>query len=74
MARPATARLKCNPPLGTLPVLQYCAPGQLLIDEAYQRGLDMPASQALIRRIAVHWDWGLCQPLFVARRPTSGAR
>jgi hypothetical protein len=72
MARPATTRLKVNPPLGTLPVLQYCHPDHLLIDETYQRGLDMPASQALIRRIAVHWDWGLCQPLFVARRADGG--
>lgn len=72
MSRPATSRLKVNPPLGQLPVLQYCSPDQLLIDESYQRGLDMPASQTLIRRIAVHWDWGLCQPLFVARRDGGG--
>jgi hypothetical protein len=60
--------LKVNPPHGTLPVLQYCAPEQLLIDESYQRGLETSASQSLIRKIAIHWDWGLCQPLFVARR------
>jgi len=60
--------LKVNPPLGTLPVLQYCAPDQLQIDDAYQRSLEASGSQALVRRLAVHWDWGLCQPLFVARR------
>lgn len=68
MSRPATSRLKVNPPLGQLPVLQYCAPDQLQIDESYQRSLETGPSQALIRRIATFWDWGLCQPLVVARR------
>lgn len=68
MARAATSKLKVNPPLGSLPVLQYCAPEQLLVDEAYQRSLEASNSVTLIRRIAMHWDWGLCQPLFVARR------
>lgn len=72
MSRPATSRLKVNPPLGQLPVLQYCAPDQLKIDDSYQRSLEAAASQTLIRRIAVHWDWGLCQPLFVARRADGG--
>lgn len=72
MSRPATTRLKVNPPLGTLPVLQYCSPEQLKIDEEYQRTLSAGASQSLIRRIAMHWDWGLCQPLFVARRGDGG--
>jgi hypothetical protein len=49
-------------------VLQYCAPDQLLIDESYQRSLFAAGSQSLIRKIAMYWDWGLCQPLFVARR------
>lgn len=72
MSRAATSRLKVNPPLGTLPVLQYCAPDQLKIDETYQRSLEAPSSQTLIRRIAMYWDWGLCQPLFVARRANGG--
>lgn len=69
MSRAATSRLKVNPPLGQLPVLQYCAPAQLKIDEGYQRTLQTGPSQSLIRRIAVHWDWSLCQPLIVSRRP-----
>jgi hypothetical protein len=72
MARPATSKLKVNAPRGQLPVLQYCAPEQLKIDEAYQRSLEATNSQTLIRRIAMHWDWGLCQPLFVARRADGG--
>lgn len=72
MSRAATSKLKCNAPVGQLPVLQYCSPDQLLIDESYQRSLEAGSSQTLIRRIAVHWDWGLCQPLFVARRADGG--
>jgi hypothetical protein len=72
VSRAATSRLKVNPPLGSLPVLQYCSPEQLQIDPAYQRSLEVPSSQTLIRRIAVHWDWGLCQPLSVARRIDGG--
>lgn len=60
--------IKCNAAMGDLPVLQYCAPEQLLIDETYQRSLDAANSITLIRRMAMYWDWGLCQPLFVARR------
>jgi hypothetical protein len=68
MSRPATDRLKCNPALGTPPVLQFVAPNQLHIDPTYQRTLDTDASTTLIRRIAQFWDWALCQPLIVARR------
>lgn len=72
MTKAAQAKMKVNPPLGSLPVLQYCSPQQLQIDSCYQRSLEAAASQALIRRIATHWDWGLCQPLFVARRADGG--
>lgn len=72
MSSPATTRLKVNPPVGQLPVLQYCSPDQLLIDDGYQRRLEVKSSQTLIRKIAMFWDWGLCQPLFVARRADGG--
>lgn len=68
MSRPATDRLKCNPPLGRMPVLQNLLPSELEIDPAYQRSLDASQSQTLIRKIAQHWNWDLCQPLVVARR------
>lgn len=68
MSRPGTDRLKFNKPLGTLPVLQYLLPEQLLIDPQYQRTLDSDASQALVCGIAQHWNYDLCQPLVVARR------
>lgn len=68
MSRPATSRLKVNPPLGMMPALQYLLPAQLEIDATYQRNLDTGPSQSLIRKIAMFWNWDLCQPLVVARR------
>ncbi len=68
MSRPATSRLKVNPPVGKPPVLEWIAPADLLVDETYQRSLEADTSQTLIRRIASFWDWGLCQPVNVARR------
>jgi hypothetical protein len=69
MARAATSRLKVNPPLGSPPTLEWRAVGELLIDPVYQRSVDTGPSQSLIRKIAMFWDWGLCQPLAVSRRP-----
>lgn len=68
MSRAATSRLKVNPPLGKLPVLQYVPPSELQIDASYQRSLDASASKSLIRKIAQFWNWDLCQPLVVSRR------
>lgn len=53
---------------GMRPSLDFRPLHQLHVDPAYQRGVDSGQSQALIRRIAQHWDWGLCQPLAVAKR------
>lgn len=74
LGRAADAKrgLKMQPVRGSLPVLQYCAPEQLLIDESYQRSLESEGSITLVRKIAAGWDWGLCQPLFVARRSDGG--
>jgi hypothetical protein len=72
MARAATSRLKVNPPLGSLPVLQYCRPDDLSIDATYQRSLQNGSSQTLIRKIAMFWNWDLCQPLVIARRDDGG--
>ncbi len=68
MSRPGTDRLKVNPPLGMLPALQYLLPQQLEVDPTYQRSMEEGASQSLIRKIAMFWNWDLCQPLVVARR------
>ena len=68
MSRPATSRLKCNPPLGRMPVLQFVPPAELNIDPVYQRSIESAGSQVLIRKIAQHWDWDLCLPLVVSER------
>lgn len=69
MARAGTSRLKVNAPLGSPPTLEWRAVAELLIDDSYQRAIDTGPSQSLIRKIAMYWDWGLCQPLAVSRRP-----
>jgi len=70
MARTGTGvKPKFNPQLGRPPVLEWVAPADLQVDGGYQRGMEEPASQTLVRRIAQHWDWGLCLPLVVSRRP-----
>lgn len=68
MSRPATSRLKVNQILGLRPSLENCRIGDLRIDPAYQRSIDNGASQTLIRKIAMFWDWSLFHPLAVARR------
>lgn len=68
MIRAGTDRLKLNPALGRMPTLQFCRPAELHIDPSYQRDASSDASMVLIRRIAQHWNWDLCQPLVVARR------
>jgi hypothetical protein len=68
VSRAATSRLKVNPPLGTLPTLEWRPVGELRIAPSYQRSIQAANSQTLIRRIAMFWDWGLCQPLAVAKR------
>lgn len=67
-AKDAKPGLKLNPPLGRMPTLQFVLPGELAVDESYQRSVDNDESRALIRRIAAGWNWDLCQPLVVARR------
>jgi hypothetical protein len=68
MSRAATSRLKVNPPLGSPPTLEWRALPELLIDSTYQREVDTPQSQSLIRKIAMYWDWG-----FASRSPCRAA-
>lgn len=57
-----------KPQSGQMPVLQYCIPSQLDVDPEYQRSINNPRSQKLIKAIANDWNWELCQPLVVNRR------
>lgn len=68
MSRPATSRLKVNPPLGLRPSLENARIGDLNVDQVYQRSIEGGPSQTLIRRIAMFWDWSLFHPLAVSRR------
>lgn len=63
-----TANLKVNPVLGSPPTMDWKKIDELLIDPIYQRSIDSGASQALIRKIAINWNWDLCQPLAISRR------
>ncbi|WP_404480016.1 DUF6551 family protein [Novosphingobium sp. BL-52-GroH] len=72
MAKQTTSHVKVNPPLGRMLVLQFLPPQELAVDATYQRSAAGGDSQALIRRIAQHWDWDLCLPLVVARRQGEG--
>lgn len=57
-----------DPPVGRIPTLQFVPPHELQVDATYQRSIEGGDSQALIKRIAKTWNWGLCQPLVVSRR------
>lgn len=59
---------KVNAQRGLRPSLEFRPIGHLQIDPTYQRSIDTGQSHSLIKRIARDWDWGLCQPLNVAKR------
>lgn len=67
MSAPAS-RMRVNAPKGLRPSLEFRPLGDLHLDDSYQRSIDIGPSQKLVRKIAVNWDWGLCQPLIVAKR------
>ena len=39
-----------------------------MVDHTYQRMIEGPSSQKLIRDIAERWDWRLCAPLTISIR------
>lgn len=57
------------PPIGVPPSIEWMPVGRLSIDAEYQRSTDNDASQRLIKSIAANFDWRLCAPLVVSRRP-----
>lgn len=69
----AQARAAFGPVRGYPPSIEQRAVGELQVDPTYQRSVDGKDSQAAIRRIAETWDWRLCAPLTVSRRPGSGS-
>lgn len=61
-----------EPARGDRPAIDWYPLGALLIDESYQRSLETPISEQLIRRMAEKWDWRLCSPLTVSDRADDG--
>lgn len=55
--------------MGEPPAIQFVAVDRLQTDPAYQRSADNGSSRKLIDQIAHGWDWRLCVPLLVAKRP-----
>lgn len=66
--RPA-AKVGHDPAIGAMPTIEWVHVEKLRIDASYQRTTDNGPSKALIKRIGKSWDWRLCVPLMVSRRP-----
>ncbi|WP_225159205.1 DUF6551 family protein [Bradyrhizobium sp. BRP56] len=62
-------RQRQYPPVGSQPSIEWIHLERLSIDGAYQRSTDNAASRRLISGIAAKFDWRLCAPLVVSRRP-----
>lgn len=56
-------------PSGAMPSIEWIHLDRLSVDASYQRSTDNDASRRLIRSIAASFDWRLCAPLIVSRRP-----
>ncbi|PDT76574.1 ParB/Srx family N-terminal domain-containing protein [Bradyrhizobium sp. C9] len=65
----ASKRQRHLPPVGSQPSIEWIHLERLSIDGAYQRSTDNAASRRLISSIAAKFDWRLCAPLVVSRRP-----
>lgn len=61
-----------KPAVGDPPSIAWRPLAELLIDESYQRSLETPISESLIRNMASAWDWRLCAPLTVSDRGADG--
>lgn len=62
-----------RPPIGKMPSIEWVHTAELTVDQSYQRSIDNEGSRRLIASIAANFDWRLCAPLVVSRRP-DGAR
>lgn len=56
-------------PIGSMPSIEWVHVADLSVDQSYQRSIDNEASRRLIAGIAANFDWRLCAPLVVSRRP-----
>lgn len=58
-----------RPPIGNPLSIEWLHTTKLSVDESYQRSIDNEGSRRLIASIAANFDWRLCAPLVVSRRP-----
>lgn len=58
-----------RPPIGKMPSIEWVHTSELTVDQSYQRSIDNEGSRRLIASIAANFDWRLCSPLVVSRRP-----
>ena len=56
-------------PIGTMPSIEWVHTVELAVDHSYQRSIDNTGSRRLIASIAANFDWRLCAPLVISRRP-----
>lgn len=56
-------------PIGKMPSIEWVHTTELTVDQSYQRSIDNAGSRRLIASIAANFDWRLCAPLVVSRRP-----
>lgn len=63
------SRVEPGPVKGNPPTLEWVAVGSLEVDPTYQRETDGPQSGKIIAGMVKAWQWTLCQPLVVSRRP-----
>ncbi len=66
----ATRDRRFSPITGAQPTIEWIHCDKLSVDQSYQRSTENTASRRLITSIASHFDWRLCTPLVVSRRPS----
>lgn len=67
--RGSERKIAFGAPRGTMPGIEWVHVAELTVDSSYQRSIDNDGSRRLIASIAANFDWRLCAPLVVSRRP-----
>lgn len=67
--RGAERKMAFPSPIGSMPSIEWVHTSELTVDQSYQRSIDNEGSRRLIASIAANFDWRLCAPLVVSRRP-----
>ncbi|MFK3780948.1 DUF6551 family protein [Agrobacterium sp. NPDC089420] len=67
--RGSERKIAFGAPRGTMPSIEWVHVTELTVDSSYQRSIDNDGSRRLIASIAANFDWRLCAPLVVSRRP-----